>query len=229
MIEIYHLYKKYLKNELYALEDINLIIDRGEFVFVVGHSGSGKSTLLKLLLREILPTKGSIKIFGRDITRLKNREIPFLRRNIGMVFQDFRLLEDRNVFENVAFSLRVIGTSPREIRKRVPLTLELVGLKNKAFKRPHELSGGEQQRVCVARAIVNRPAMLLADEPTGNLDPATSMEIMTLFQDINIRGTTVIVATHAKDIVDHFQKRVVVLENNQLVSDQERGAYFNAR
>ena len=229
MIEIYHLYKKYLKNELYALEDINLIIDRGEFVFVVGHSGSGKSTLLKLLLREILPTKGSIKIFGRDITRLKNREIPFLRRNIGMVFQDFRLLEDRNIFENVAFSLRVIGTSPREIRKRVPLTLELVGLKNKAFKRPHELSGGEQQRVCVARAIVNRPAMLLADEPTGNLDPATSMEIMTLFQDINIRGTTVIVATHAKDIVDHFQKRVVVLENNQLVSDQERGAYFNAR
>ncbi|NMB42392.1 MAG: cell division ATP-binding protein FtsE [Firmicutes bacterium] len=229
MIEIYHLYKKYLKNELYALKDINLIIDRGEFVFVVGHSGSGKSTLLKLLLREILPTKGSIKIFGRDITRLKNREIPFLRRNIGMVFQDFRLLEDRNVFENVAFSLRVIGTSPREIRKRVPLTLELVGLKNKAFKRPHELSGGEQQRVCVARAIVNRPAMLLADEPTGNLDPATSMEIMTLFQDINIRGTTVIVATHAKDIVDHFQKRVVVLENNQLVSDQERGAYFNAR
>jgi cell division transport system ATP-binding protein len=191
-------------------------------------SGTGQSTLIKLLLREILPTKGHIKIFGRDITRLKNREIPFLRRNIGMVFQDFRLLHDRNVFENVAFSLRVIGVPPREIRKREPLTQELVGLKDKAFKNPDELSGGEQQRVCVARAIVNRPAVLLADEPTGNLDPATSMEIMKLFQDINIRGTTVIVATHAKDIVDHFQKRVVVLENNQIVSDQERGVYFNA-
>ena len=228
MIEIYHLYKQYGQNELYALKDINLIIDRGEFVFVVGPSGSGKSTLLKLLLREILPTKGNIKIFGRDITRLKNREIPFLRRNIGMVFQDFRLLNDRNVFENVAFSLRVIGTPPREIRKRVPLTLELVGLKDKAYKLPHELSGGEQQRVCVARAIVNRPAVLMADEPTGNLDPVTAKKIMTLIQDINIRGTTVIVATHAKDLVDQFQKRVVVLENNQLVSDQERGVYFNA-
>jgi cell division transport system ATP-binding protein len=228
MIEIYHLYKQYEQNEFYALKDINLIIDRGEFVFVVGPSGSGKSTLLKLLLRETLPTKGNIKIFGRDITRLKNREIPFLRRNIGMVFQDFRLLNDRNVFENVAFSLRVIGTPPREIRKRVPLTLELVGLKDKAYKLPHELSGGEQQRVCVARAIVNRPAVLMADEPTGNLDPVTAKEIMTLIQDINIRGTTVIVATHAKDLVDQFQKRVVVLENNQLVSDQERGVYFNA-
>jgi len=228
MIEIYHLYKKYGQNEHYALKDINLIIDRGEFVFVVGPSGSGKSTLLKLLLRETLPTKGHIKIFGRDITRLKNREIPFLRRNIGMVFQDFRLLNDRNVSENVAFSLRVIGTPLREIRKRVPLTLELVGLKDKAYKLPHELSGGEQQRVCVARAIVNRPAVLMADEPTGNLDPVTAKEIMTLIQDINIRGTTVIVATHAKDLVDQFQKRVVVLENNQLVSDQERGVYFNA-
>ena len=228
MIESYHLYKNYMQNELYALKDINLIIYRGCFGVIVGPSGSGKSTLLKLLLREALPTKGNIKIFGRDITRLKNREVPFLRRNIGMVFQDFRLLNDRNVFENIAFSLRVIGASQREIRRRVPLTLELVGLKDKAFKNPQELSGGEQQRVCVARAIVNRPAMLLADEPTGNLDPTTSMEIMTLIQDINIRGTTVIVATHAKDIVDHFQKRVVVLENNQLVSDQERGVYVNA-
>lgn len=228
MIEIYHLYKQYVQNDFYALKDINLIVDRGEFVFVVGPSGSGKSTLLKLLLKETLPTRGSIKIFGRDLARLKNREIPFLRRNIGMVFQDFRLLDDRNVFENVAFSLRVIGTSSREIRRRVPAVLALVGLKDKAFKSPHELSGGEQQRVCVARAIVNRPAMLLADEPTGNLDPVTSMEIMTLIQDINIRGTTVIVATHAKDIVDRFQKRVVVLENNQLVSDQEKGVYFNA-
>jgi cell division transport system ATP-binding protein len=228
MIEIYHLYKEYERG-VAALKDINLIIDRGEFAFVVGASGAGKSTLLKLIIREILPNKGSIKIFGRDIVRLKNREIPLLRRNIGMVFQDFRLLQDRNIFENVAFTLRVTGAPTREIRKRVPLALSLVGLKEKAFKKPNELSGGEQQRVCVARAIVNRPAILLADEPTGNLDPKTSMEIMNLLHDINVRGATVIVATHAKDIVDHFQKRVVVLENGSLVSDLERGVYINAR
>jgi cell division transport system ATP-binding protein len=227
MIEIHHLYKQY-GNDVYVLEDINLVIDRGEFVFIVGPSGAGKSTLLKLLLREFLPTRGFIKIFGRDITRLRKREIPLLRRNIGMVFQDFRLLEDRNVFENVAFSLRVTGVSSREINKRVPLTLELVGLQDKALKNPGELSGGEQQRVCVARAIVNRPAVVLADEPTGNLDPATSMEIMKLLHDINIRGTTVVVATHAKELVDYFQKRVVVLEGSRVVSDRERGVYFNA-
>jgi cell division transport system ATP-binding protein len=227
MIEIHHLYKKY-GSDVFVLEDVNLSIDRGEFVFVVGSSGAGKSTLLKLLLREILPTKGFIKVFGRDITRLRKREIPYFRRNIGMVFQDFRLLGDRNVFENVAFSLRVIGVSAREINKRVPLTLKLVGLQDKALKNPGELSGGEQQRVCVARAIVNRPAVVLADEPTGNLDPNTSMEIMKLLHDINLRGTTVIVATHAKELVDYFQKRVVVLEGNRVVSDQERGVYFNA-
>lgn len=228
MIEIYHLYKEYERN-VAALKDINLVIDRGEFAFIVGASGAGKSTLLKLIIRECLPSKGTIKIFGRDIARLKNREIPLLRRNIGMVFQDFRLLQDRNVFENVAFTLRVTGASSREIRRRVPLALGLVGLKEKAFKKPSELSGGEQQRVCVARAIVNRPAVLLADEPTGNLDPGTSMEIMNLLHDINVRGATVIVATHAKDLVDHFQKRVIVLENGSLVSDQERGVYINAR
>ena len=227
MIEIHHLYKQY-GNDVYVLEDINLMIDRGEFVFVVGPSGAGKSTLLKLLLRELLPTRGLVKVFGRDLARLRKREVPFLRRNIGMVFQDFRLLEDRNVFENVAFALRVTGVPAREINKRVPLTLELVGLKGKALKNPGELSGGEQQRVCVARAIVNRPAVVLADEPTGNLDPATSMEIMKLFHDINIRGTTVVVATHAKELVDYFQKRVVVLENNRVVSDRERGVYFHA-
>ncbi len=227
MIEIHHLYKQY-GNEVYVLEDINLMIDRGEFVFIVGPSGAGKSTLLKLLLRELLPTRGLIKVFGRDLARLRKREIPYLRRNIGMVFQDFRLLEDRNVFENVAFSLRVIGVPTREINKRVPLVLDLVGLKGKALKNPGELSGGEQQRVCVARAIVNRPAVVLADEPTGNLDPATSMEIMKLFHDINIRGTTVVVATHAKELVDYFQKRVVVLEDNRVVSDRERGVYFHA-
>lgn len=227
MIEISHLYKQF-GNDVVALKDLNLIVDRGEFLFIVGSSGAGKSTLLKLLLRETLPTRGSIKIFGRDITRLKGRQIPFLRRNIGMVFQDFRLLNDRNVFENVAFTLRVTGVSAKEIRKRVPLSLELVGLKKKELKRPDELSGGEQQRVCVARAIVNRPAVVIADEPTGNLDPNTSMDIMKLLEEINVRGTTVIVATHAKELVDYFQKRVVVLDSGRLISDQERGVYINA-
>ncbi len=227
MIEIYHLYKQYSKDVL-ALKDLNMVIDRGEFVFLVGASGAGKSTLLKLLLREISPTRGNIKIFGKDVTRLKKREVPLYRRNVGMVFQDCRLLEDRNVFENIAFALRVIGASPREIRKRVPFTLELVGLKNKVFKKPNELSGGEQQRVALARAIVNRPSLVIADEPTGNLDPETSMNIINLLQEINIRGTTVLVATHAKNIVDYYQKRVVVLEKGRLISDQERGVYFNA-
>lgn len=227
MIEINHLYKQF-GNDIVALKDVNLVVDRGEFLFIVGSSGAGKSTLLKLLLREILPTRGSIKVFGRDITRLKGRQISFFRRNIGMVFQDFRLLNERNVFDNVAFTLRVTGVSAREIRKRVPLSLEMVGLKDKAFKKPEELSGGEQQRVCVARAIVNRPAVVIADEPTGNLDPTTSMGIMNLFQEINVRGTTVIIATHAKELVDYFQKRVVVLDNGRLISDQERGVYINA-
>ncbi|HHU75527.1 MAG TPA: cell division ATP-binding protein FtsE [Firmicutes bacterium] len=227
MIEISHLYKQF-GNDIVALKDLNLMIDRGEFLFIVGSSGAGKSTLLKLLLREILPTRGSIKIFGRDLARLKGRQIPFFRRNIGMVFQDFRLLSDRNVFENVAFTLRVTGVPTREIAKRVPLSLELVGLKGKAQKKPGELSGGEQQRVCVARAIVNRPAIVIADEPTGNLDPDTSMDIMNLLQEINVRGTTVIVATHAKELVDYFQKRVVVLDGGSLVSDQERGVYIHA-
>ncbi len=228
MIEIYHLYHQY-GDEMVALRDINLVIDRGEFVFIVGASGAGKSTLLKLFLREVRPSRGHIKIFGRDLARLKNREIPYLRRNIGMVFQDFRLLQDRNVYENVAFSMRVTGAPVREIRKRVPLTLELVGLKDKAFKRPDELSGGEQQRVCVARAIINRPAMVIADEPTGNLDPVTAMEILNLLQEINIRGTTVIVATHARELVDRLQKRVILLDQGRIISDQERGVYLNAR
>jgi cell division transport system ATP-binding protein len=227
MIEISHLYKQF-GNDIVALKDLNLMIDRGEFLFIVGSSGAGKSTLLKLLLREILPTRGSIKIFGRDIARLKGRQIPFFRRNIGMVFQDFRLLSDRNVFENVAFTLRVTGVTTKEIAKRVPLSLELVGLRNKALKKPEELSGGEQQRICVARAIVNRPAIVIADEPTGNLDPNTSMDIMNLLQEINVRGTTVIVATHAKELVDYFQKRVVVLDGGRLISDQERGVYIHA-
>ena len=227
MLEIYHLNKQF-GSDIEALKDINLIVDRGEFIFIVGSSGAGKSTLLRLLLRELLPTSGTIKMLGRDISRFKKREIPFLRRNIGMVFQDFRLLEDRNVFDNVAFALRVIGVHPREIRKRVPQTLELVRIKDKMLKKPNELSGGEQQRVCVARAIVNSPPILLADEPTGNLDPYTSQELMDLLQEINLRGSTVIVATHAKELVNQFQKRVVVLDEGRLVSDEERGVYFNA-
>ena len=227
MIEISHLYKQF-GNDVHAIKDLSLVVDRGEFIFVVGSSGAGKSTLLKLLLREVLPTRGNIKIFGRDITKIKGRQISFFRRNIGMVFQDFRLLSDRNVFDNVAFALRVTGVSVKEIRKRVPVTLELVGLQDKALKKPDELSGGEQQRVCVARAIVNRPALVIADEPTGNLDPTTSMDIMNLLQEINIRGTTVLVATHAKELVDFFQKRVIVLDSGRLISDQERGVYINA-
>lgn len=228
MIEIYHLYHQYGDDQM-VLRDINLTIDRGEFIFIVGASGAGKSTLLKLFLREIKPSRGTIKIFGRDLTRLKNGEVPYLRRNIGMVFQDFRLLQDRSVYENVAFTMRVTGTAAREIRKRVPLTLELVGLKDKLFKKPSELSGGEQQRVSLARAIVNRPAMVIADEPTGNLDPATSLEILNLLQEINIRGTTVIVATHAQDLVDRLQKRVICLDQGYVISDRERGVYLHAR
>jgi len=226
MIEISHLSKQF-GDDVYALRDINMVVDRGEFIFIVGSSGAGKSTLLKLLLREILPTKGNIKIFGRDLARIKGRQISFFRRNIGMVFQDFRLLSDRNVFDNVAFALRVTGVSVKEIRKRVPISLELVGLQDKALNKPDELSGGEQQRVCVARAIVGQPALVIADEPTGNLDPTTSMDIMNLLQEINIRGTTVLVATHAKELVDHFQKRVIVLDNGRLISDQERGIYID--
>ena len=228
MIEIYHLYHQFGDDQM-VLRDINLTIDRGEFVFVVGASGAGKSTLLKLFLREFKPSRGTIKIFGRDLVRIKNGEIPYLRRNIGMVFQDFRLLQDRSIYENVAFSMRVIGTAAREIRKRVPLTLDLVGLKDKLFKKPSELSGGEQQRVCLARAIVNRPAMVIADEPTGNLDPTTSLEILNLLQEINIRGTTVIVATHAQDLVDRMQKRVICIDQGYVISDRERGVYLNAR
>ena len=224
MIEIYHASVNYSK-EIKALDDVNVTIDRGEFVFIVGSSGAGKSTLLKLINREVIPSKGTVKVFGRDLKMIKERFVPYLRRNIGMVFQDFRLLRDRNVFDNVAFALLVIGIPGRDIKRRVPLTLELVGLQDKARKFPDQLSGGEQQRVALARAIVNRPAVIMADEPTGNLDPETSRDIMDLLMKINLRGTTVIMATHAKDIVDSFKKRVVYLDQGCLVGDQERGAY----
>lgn len=208
-----------------ALKDINVKIEKGEFVFLVGPTGAGKSTFLKLIFREELPTRGQIFIGGKNITRLKPKEVPYLRRKLGVVFQDFRLLPQKTVYENVAFAMEVVEASPREIKKRVPKILEMVGLSHKMNARPHELSGGEQQRVALARALVNNPDVVIADEPTGNLDPDTSWEIMELFNEINKNGTTLIVATHAKELVDAMRKRVLQLENGRLVRDEERGVY----
>lgn len=208
-----------------ALKDINVKIEKGEFVFLVGPTGAGKSTFLKLLFREELPTRGQIFINGKNITRLKPREIPYLRRRLGVVFQDFRLLPQKTVYENVAFAMEVIEAPPKEIKKRVPKVLEMVGLLHKMNSRPHELSGGEQQRTALARALVNNPDVLIADEPTGNLDPDTSWEIMKLLDEINKKGTTLIVATHAKDLVDAMRKRVLHIEGGKLVRDEERGVY----
>ncbi len=212
-------------NGVKALQNISVSVDRGEFVFMVGSSGAGKSTLIKLLCREFLPNSGSVKLFGRDISRLKRREIPLLRRSIGVVFQDFRLLNNRTVYDNVAFALQVIGASSREIRKRVPDALELVGLAGKERMKPLELSGGEQQRVCLARAVVNQPVLIIADEPTGNLDPVTSQGIMDALKSINIRGTTVVMATHDREIVDCMRQRVIALDGGQVVRDERGGCY----
>lgn len=208
-----------------AVHDVNLKIEKGEFAFIVGPSGCGKSTLMKMLLKEIEPTTGRIYINNKDITNLPKKKIPYLRRSMGIVFQDFRLLQDKTVYENVAFAMRVIESNPKLIKKQVPNALSLVGLLNKAKVYPDELSGGEQQRVAVARAIVNNPMMLIADEPTGNLDPDTAWEIMSLLNDINRRGTTVVVATHAKEIVDKMQKRVIAIDKGVIQSDIKRGVY----
>jgi cell division transport system ATP-binding protein len=224
MIEVQRVSKVY-PNGVSALKDINVVIERGEFVFFVGESGAGKSTLIRLICREFLPSSGCIKIQGRDITRLKRREVPFFRRNVGVVFQDFRLLENRTIYDNVAFAMQVIGSTGRDMRRRVPEALEMVGLRNKAKMKPDELSGGEQQRVCLARAIVNQPTLIVADEPTGNLDPKTSREIIDLLKDINIRGTTILMATHDKDIVDAMRQRVLVLDGGKIVRDERRGVY----
>ena len=211
-----------------ALNGINLHINKGEFVFVVGDSGSGKSTLIKLLLRELVPTSGRIFVNGTDVVRLKRRKIPKFRRSLGVVFQDFRLLKDRNVYENVAFAQRVIGRPTKVIRKRVPEVLQEVGLAEKYKSFPDELSGGEQQRVALARALVNRPDILLADEPTGNLDPKTSEEIMKLLEQINEKGTTVLVVTHNKEIVNAMKKRVLTMHDGVIVSDEKEGGYHEA-
>jgi len=226
LIEMYGVTKVYPGGQV-ALKDISFKIAKGEFVFVVGPSGAGKSTLIKLLFREELPTKGQIFFAGKNITRMKRREIPYLRRRIGIVFQDFRLLPDKTVYENIAFAMQVVEASNRDIKKRVPYVLERVGLSHKAKARPSELSGGEQQRVALARAIVNNPDVLVADEPTGNLDPDTSRDIMNLLDDINKMGTTLVVASHARELVDSMKKRVIRLEEGSLVSDEERGLYIN--
>jgi cell division transport system ATP-binding protein len=221
--------KVYARGARPALDQVSLEVERGEFVFLVGASGSGKSTFLRLVLREERPTAGKVFVAGRDLSTLPSWKVPHLRRQIGVVFQDFRLLPNKTVFENVAFALQVIGKPRHHIRTTVPDTLELVGLEGKEKRRPHELSGGEQQRVAIARAFVNRPSILLADEPTGNLDPTTSLGIMRLLDRINRTGTTVVMATHDDDIVDEMRKRVIELVSGEMVRDQSQGAYGSAR
>ncbi len=209
-----------------AVNNINLHIEKGEFVFIVGDSGAGKSTIIKMMLKEMEPTSGKIVVNGKNLSKLKRRKIPMLRRDIGVVFQDFRLLKDRNVYENVAFAQRVVETPTKVIRRRVPAMLSMVGLAEKYRSFPKELSGGEQQRVALARALVNNPPILLADEPTGNLDPKNTWEIMKLLEEINNRGTTVIVVTHNREVVDVMKKRVITIRNGVIVSDERKGGYI---
>ena len=225
MITLENVSKSYAKGQP-ALNDVSLHIDKGEFVFIVGNSGSGKSTLIKLLLKELEPTSGTIIVNDQNLGKMKRRKVPKYRRGVGVVFQDFRLLKDRNVYENVAFAQRVIERPNRVIKKRVPEILTLVGLAEKYKSFPRDLSGGEQQRVALARALVNRPNILLADEPTGNLDPKNSLEIMKLLEEINERGTTVLVVTHNREIVNSFRKRVITMRKGVIVSDEEEGGYL---
>ena len=224
MIDLNGVSKSYSKGQP-ALDNVSLHVERGEFVFIVGNSGSGKSTLIKLLLKELEPTKGTITVNGQRLDKLKHRKVAKYRRGLGVVFQDFRLLKDRNVYENVAFAQRFIERPTRVIKKRVPEMLTLVGLAEKYKSRPDQLSGGEQQRVALARALVNRPSLLLADEPTGNLDPKNSFEIMKLLEEINERGTTVLVVTHNREIVNAFKKRVITMKKGVIISDEQEGAY----
>lgn len=226
MIKLDHVSKSYSTGAP-ALNDVSIKIEPGEFVFIVGDSGSGKSTLIKLLLRELLPTSGTIEVNGTNVGKLKHRQIPKFRRNIGVVFQDFRLLKDRNVYENVAFAQRVIQVPNKMIKKNVPSMLSVVGLAGKYKAKPRQLSGGEQQRVALARALVNDPPILLADEPTGNLDPKNSWEIMKLLEEINEKGTTVLVVTHNREIVNAMKKRVVTMNKGVIVSDEKEGSYID--
>ncbi len=224
MIDLKEVTKTY-ETGTHALNGIDLHIDDGEFVFLVGQSGSGKSTIIKLLTGELRPTSGTILVNGYQLESIKRSSVPYLRRTLGVIFQDFRLIENKTVYENVAFAMRVIGAAPKEIKKRVPYVLELVGLENKARRLPKELSGGEQQRVAIARALINNPTMIIADEPTGNLDPVRSFEIMLLLEQINALGTTVMVVTHEKGLVDRFTKRVVAIDEGRVISDGMDGYY----
>jgi cell division transport system ATP-binding protein len=224
LIEMQDIWKTYPDGTT-ALQGVNLVIDRNEFVYVVGPSGAGKSTFMKLIYREEVPTKGQISVNGFNIGKLKHRKIPYVRRNIGVIFQDYKLLPKLTAYENVAFAMEVIETPRRTIRRRTMEVLDLVGLKHKANSLPAQLSGGEQQRVAIARAIVNSPAVIVADEPTGNLDPETSWGIMNLLEEINFRGTTIVMATHNKEIVNTLRKRVIAIERGTIVRDQQRGDY----
>ncbi len=226
MIQMFNVSKTYIGEvKVEALKDINLHIKRGEFIFLVGPSGAGKSTLTRLLIREELPTKGQIMVDDRSLLRMREREIPYYRRKIGFIFQDFRLLMERTIYENVAFAMEAIELPANEIRERVPAVLEMVGLEDKINSYPHQLSGGQQQRVCIARAVVNDPLLIIADEPTGNLDPDNSWEVMNILHAINKRGTTVITATHDREMVNRMKKRVIALCDGCIVRDEERGEY----
>ncbi len=226
MLVLDHVTMKY-PTGITALNDVSITIEKGEFVFIVGSSGSGKTTLMKLLLKELEPTSGTITINGKDYSKVKRKDIPKIRRDIGVVFQNFRLLKDRNVYENVAFAQRIVETPPRYIRRQVPSMLTMVGLGDKYKAYPKELSGGEQQRVAVARALVNNPSLLLADEPTGNLDPKNSWDIMNLLEEVNKRGTTVVVVTHNREIVNAMKRRVVTLKKGTIISDEKKGGYLD--
>ena len=225
MIHLTNVTKIYKQNNVVALENVSLDIERGEFVFLVGTSGSGKSTLMKLLMREELATSGEIFVDGKNVVKLQQKEVPYLRRALGVIFQDFRLLEDRTVFENIAFAMQVIEAPRQLMQKSVGAVLDIVGLSEKQKHFPSQLSGGERQRVAIARAIVNDPRIVIADEPTGNLDPETSWDIMDIFQRINAAGTTIIMATHDRDIVNHMYRRVIELEHGHIVRDEMRGGY----
>ena len=224
MLEFVHVDKTY-KNKVCALNDCNFKIEQGEFVFLIGPSGAGKSTITKLILKEINPDRGKIYLYGEDITRLKARKVPKLRQSIGMVFQDFKLLENKTVYQNIKYVMQILGKSSSEIKSTIDTVLDLVNLKDKKNAYPHELSGGEMQRVCIARSMVNKPKLLIADEPTGNLDPVTSMDIANALVRIHERGTTVLMITHEKDIVNKLQKRVIQLDKGIIVRDEEGGMY----
>ena len=224
MVQFKDVFKSY-ENGTKALKGVSFTIDDGEFVFLVGPSGSGKTTLIKLITGEIAPTDGTVNVNGYDLGSIKFSKMPYMRRTLGVVFQDFRLIEDKSVYENVAFAMRVVGASNKEIRRRVPYVLELVGLDTRTRRKPQELSGGEQQRVAIARALVNNPKLIIADEPTGNLDPARSLEIMMLLEKINELGTTVLVVTHEKELVDSFSKRVIAIDAGRIISDGMDGYY----